>query len=63
MSSRDETSKRITKAFTMTERKENHTLREKSRFVGTKRFAMSGWKKDSIKAKSAIDNCRAGRLR
>ena len=36
---RGEKSKRIRSAFAVTERKENRTLREKSRFVGTKRVA------------------------
>ena len=34
-----------------------------SRFTGVKRFASRGWINDSPKAKAAINNCRAGRLR
>ena len=40
MPCRDEVSKRIGFAFAVTERKENRTLREKSRFAGAKRFAL-----------------------
>ena len=40
MPCRDEMSKRINFAFAVTERKENRTLREKSRFAGAKRFAL-----------------------
>ena len=48
-------------AFAMTERKENRTLREKSRFTGVKRFALRALIMGNLTAKSAIDNCRAGR--
>ena len=46
MPCRDEMSKRINFAFAVTERKENRTLREKSRFAGAKRFALRNLEKD-----------------
>ena len=48
MPCRGEMSKRINFAFAVTERKENRTLREKSRFAGAKRFALQSLEKRGI---------------
>ena len=47
-------------AFAVTECKENRTLHEKSRFAGAKRFALRPEKRKGLRAKSTINNCRAG---
>ena len=56
-------SKRISHAFAVTERKENRTLREKSRFA-TEQNALpyEAWIMKNLTAKDYVDNVGAGRV-
>ena len=61
MPCRDEKSKRICRAFALTERKDYHTLREKSHFAGAKCFALQHFDNAILTAKQTINDRLAGR--